>query len=162
MQKSKVSDFLKPLKSNPIQAYFGKNVFTLGLTKWVLEQTGEADVFVSSYSTSEEFLRGFYLLKKNLKIRNSSILTDLKASKKTVRLNNLMKSCFDDVFFGENHSKLLLFKNDNFSVSIVTSMNQTYGSRAESTVITTSKEVFDKLYNAYSDLTQNSMRYELQ
>ena len=56
--KVKVSDLLRPIADAQTQAYFGRHLHTLGLIKWILSQIGPADVWVSSYSTSEEFLRG--------------------------------------------------------------------------------------------------------
>lgn len=58
-----IDEMLKPLSDNPIQAYLGNGLHTLGLLHWILGQTGKADVWVSSYSTSEPFLNGFALMK---------------------------------------------------------------------------------------------------
>lgn len=73
------------------------------------------------------------------------ILLDQRAARKTIQLERLLSEAFDNVFLGQNHSKILLIRNSNFSVSVVTSQNQTYGGRAESTIITTDKAVFDVL-----------------
>lgn len=148
-KRTKVSDVFRPLGECPIQAFFGRGVYVLGLIKWVLAQTGKADVMVSSYSTSEEFLRGFLLMRKNGLVRSSALLTDAKATGKTVHLWHIMSVCFDAVFVGENHSKVVLICNDKWLVSIVTSQNQTYGNRDESTIITTDQSVFRTLYDGY-------------
>ncbi len=153
--KAKVSDLLKPIADVETQAYFGRHLHTLGLIKWILQQTGPANVWVSSYSTSEEFLRGFSLMRKSGNIRNAKMLLDVKASKKTVQLWRLMQTCFDDVYLGENHSKVTLFENEKIVVSVVTSQNQTYGSRDESTIVTTNPQVFEDLWGGYSEHCEN-------
>lgn len=140
-----INSFLRPVQDTSIQAYFGQGLHTLSLLRWLLPQTGPADVFLSSYSTSEPFLNGFHILKRKRLVRKSMILLDQRAARKTIQLERLLSEAFDNVFLGQNHSKILLIRNSNFSVSVVTSQNQTYGGRAESTIITTDKAVFDVL-----------------
>lgn len=149
--KAKVSDLLKPIGEVRTQAYFGRHLHTLGLIKWILSQIGPADVWVSSYSTSEEFLRGFRLMKQGGGIQSARMLLDVKASKKTAQLWHMMQTCFDEVYLGENHSKVTLFSAKDCVVSVVTSQNQTYGSRAESTIVTTEPLVFEDLLQGYQE-----------
>lgn len=140
---------LLPLAEKPIQAYFGQGLHTLGLLKWIVRQTGRSDVFVSSYSTSEPFLNGFFLMRQQGGIAHAAILLDNRAAAKTVHLSRLLTGAFDAVFLGQNHSKVLLVRNGRWQVSAVTSQNQTYGNRAESTIITTDTEVFSQLMRQF-------------
>ena len=150
---------LQPLSKNPLQSYLGKGLHTLGLLGWILEQTGRADVYVSTFSTSDAFLRGFYNLRKKGLIGNSVLLADLKASKKTVKLYREMQTCFDSVYLSMNHSKVVLVQNDSHLVTVISSQNQTYGDRAECTVVTTSQEIFLQQYSGFKDLVdQNSIQ----
>ena len=151
-----INEMLRPVCEAPIQAYFGKGLHTLGLLGWLLPQTGRADVWVSSYSTSEPFLNGFRLLRDKDMVRHSVILLDQRAARKTLRLEHLLEASFEHVFLGENHSKLLLVRNSLISVAVVTSQNQTYGARAESTIITTDKSVFDVLMRQFIDICGDS------
>ena len=156
MSKGKnLNDLLKPLSTCPLQSYLGKGLHTLGLLGWILEQTGRADVYVSTFSTSDAFLRGFYNLRKKGLIGHSVLLADLKASKKTVKLYREMQCCFDSVFLTMNHSKVVLVQNDSHLVSVISSQNQTYGDRAECTVITTNQEVFLQQYSGLKELIDN-------
>lgn len=154
--KVKVADLLKPIGEVKTQAYFGRHLHTLGLIKWILSQIGSADVWVSSYSTSEEFLRGFRLMRQSGGIHSAKMLLDVKASKKTVQLWHMMQACFDEVYLGENHSKVILFRAADCVVSVVTSQNQTYGSRDESTIVTTEPQVFDDLLHGYQEHCKNN------
>lgn len=156
MPKGKnVNDLLRPVRDVPLQAYFGQGLHTLGLLGWLLPQTGRADVWVSSYSTSEPFLNGFYLLRQKGLIRHSAILLDQRAARKTLRLESLLDATFEHVFLGQNHSKLLLLRNKEMAVSVITSQNQTYGARAESTIISTDRQVFDVLMQQFVDICGN-------
>lgn len=150
MPKGKdINALLRPVRDVPLQAYFGQGLHTLGLLGWLFPQTGKADVWVSSYSTSEPFLNGFYLLRQKGFVRHSAILLDQRAARKTLHLESLLDAAFEHVFLGQNHSKLLLLRNKEMAVSVITSQNQTYGARAESTIISTNLQVFDVLMQQF-------------
>ena len=153
MPKGKdINQLLRPVRDVPLQAYFGQGLHTLGLLGWTLPQTGPADVWVSSYSTSEPFLNGFCLLRQRGLIRHSAILLDQRAARKTLHLESLLDAAFEHVFLGQNHSKLMLVRNKYMTVSVITSQNQTYGARAESTIISTDRKVFDVLMEQFVDI----------
>ena len=112
VKKTKVNQILKPLEINPTQYYLGTGLHTLGLLGWILEQTGRADVYVSTFSTSDAFLSGFHRLRKRGLINNASLVAEY----------------------------------DKYTVSVISSQNQTYGDRAECTMVTTSQEAFYELF----------------
>ena len=150
------SEFLRPLDTHPLQSHLGRGLHTLGLLGWILQQTGPADVYVSTFSTSDAFLRGFYNLKKKGLILKSVLLADLKASKKTYRLYKEMQQNFDAVYLGQNHSKVVLVQNDRWTVTVISSQNQTYGDRAECTLVTTSQEIFYEQYCGFRDIVDDN------
>lgn len=151
-----INRLLQPLADKPVQAYFGTGLHTLGLLHWILNQTGRATVFVSSYSTSEPFLNGMVKLRDKEKIEKALLLLDQRAARKTLQLEQLMTGAFDHVFLGQNHSKVLLVHNSKWQVSVVTSQNQTYGDRAESTIILTDKSVYQQLMAQMEDTIVHS------
>lgn len=152
----RVSSILKNLKIQPLQSYLGVGLHTLGLLNWILQQTGPADVYISTFSTSEEFLSGFFNLKRKHLINHSVMLADLKASKKTVHLYQLMQNCFDSVFLGQNHSKIILVQNENWLVSVLSSQNQTYGDRNESTIVCTNPDIFLNLFSGFKNIIDDN------
>ena len=151
-----IATILQPLNKCASQCYLGTGLHTLGLLNWILQQTGRADVYVSTFSTSEAFLNGFFNLRKKKLINHSVLLADLKASKKTVQLYRLMQSCFDTVYLGMNHSKIVLVQNDSHLVSVISSQNQTYGDRAECTMVTTDQMAFYDLYSGLRDIVDKN------
>ncbi len=153
-----INRMLQPLDRCATQTYLGTGLHTLGLLNWILQQTGRADVYVTTFSTSEPFLNGFHGLKTRNLIGHSVLLADLKASRKTLKLYRLMQSCFDNVYLGMNHSKIILVQNDRHLVSVISSQNQTYGDRAECTMITTDQNVFYDLYCGLKELSQNAIQ----
>lgn len=150
------SEFLRPLATHQLQSHLGRGLHTLGLLGWILQQTGPADVYVSTFSTSDAFLRGFFNLKKKDLVLKSVLLADLKASKKTYKLYKEMQQCFDTVYLAQNHSKVVLVQNDRWTVTVISSQNQTYGDRAECTLVTTSQEVFYQQYCGFRELVDNN------
>ena len=113
-------------------------------------------MYVSTFSTSDAFLRGFYNLKKKGLVTKSVLLADLKASKKTYKLYKEMQQNFDAVYLAQNHSKVVLVQNDEWTVTVISSQNQTYGDRAECTIITTFQEIFFEQYSGFSDIVDNN------
>ncbi|MFW5611292.1 MAG: C4-dicarboxylate ABC transporter [Prevotella pectinovora] len=150
------SEFFRQLATHPLQSHLGRGLHTLGLLGWILDQTGPAEVYVSTFSTSDAFLRGFYNLKKKGLVTKSVLLADLKASKKTYKLYKEMQQNFDAVYLGQNHSKVVLVQNDEWTVTVISSQNQTYGDRAECTIITTFQEIFYQQYSGFSDIVDNN------
>ena len=156
---NQIQQLLKPLSDCPVQSYLGTGIHTLGLLGWILPQVGRADVYVSTFSTSEEFLSGFLNLRRKELVNRAVLLADLKACRKTVKLNNLMAHCFDIVYLGQNHSKVVLIQSmSGQTVSVISSQNQTYGGRAECTMVTTFPDVYQSLFLGYQDIINNSVK----
>lgn len=151
----KIDSILKPLADAPLQAYMDNRLQLFNVLEWILDTTGPAKVYVSTFSTSEEFLRRMFKLKQRKKILHSTLLADLKAARKTVNLSTFMASVFDEVFLTENHSKVLLVQNDRWSVSVVTSQNQTRGNRTESAMITTDSVLFHTLQSQFAEIVNS-------
>lgn len=160
MRTQTIQTVLKPLREAPEQVYLGTGVHTLGLLGWILEQTGPANVVVTTFSTSEEFLSGFYNLRKKGLIMKATMLADLKASKKTVKLETLMRQCFDEICLASNHSKILLVLGAKNVVSVVSSQNNTYGGRAECTFITTDTKFYSDLGEQLWKLIDQSVKID--
>ena len=147
----------RPLSDVPTQYHLGTGLHTLGLLRWILKQTGRADVYVSTFSTSDAFLCGFLRLRRRKLIANATLVADLKAARKTVQLYRLMQSCFDHVHLAQNHSKIMLVKNENYQVAVISSQNQTYGDRAECTMITTDLKAHYSLLAGLRDIVDKSL-----
>ena len=147
-----VNRLLKPISDMPLQAYLDNRLQLFDVLEFILLQTGPAKVYVSTFSTSEEFLRRLFSLRKRELILHAVLMADLKAAKKTVNLSTFMGVVFDDVYLTENHSKVLLIENDKWMVTVVTSQNQTRGNRTECAIVTTQPDIFLTLRDQFSDI----------
>lgn len=147
-----VDQIIRPLSDAPLQAYLDNRVQLFDIIEKVLSETGPAKICISTFSTSEEFLRRIFRLRKRGLLTKAIMLTDLKASRKTVNLYSFISNVFDEVFLAENHSKVILIQNARWMVSICTSQNQTRGNRTESGMITTDPRIFLDLQRQFSDI----------
>ena len=152
MRAKQIQQVLKPLKQSNSQVFLGQGLHTLGLLGWILEQTGPADVAVTTFSTSDAFLCGVINLRKRGLINHSKLVADIKASSKTLKLKRLMTEAFDEVKLTLNHSKIMLVSNAEWLVSVITSQNQTYGDRAECTFISLDRDVYLDIHNMLNNL----------
>ncbi len=121
----------------------------------ILQQTGKAVLFISSFTVSEEFIRKLQKLKENGFIQELQMLIDLRSAKKTLDLSCFLSSVANEVYLANNHSKVILISNENYKISVVTSQNQTRGNRMEAGMICTMPDVFDyykkNIYNEFKN-----------
>ncbi|WP_297071303.1 C4-dicarboxylate ABC transporter [uncultured Duncaniella sp.] len=157
MAKSNATAGLVGLEKCPVQPYFSNSIQLAGIIEWILGQTGPADVMISTFSTSEEFLRHLVRLRKSGKVRSCSLFCDLRAARKTASLYHFIRGVFDSVALCQNHSKIVLVFNDTFNVAVVTSQNQTRGDRYEAGIITTDSFTFYNLRLGFDSLAENSL-----
>jgi len=141
-----VTEILKPLADMPHQAYLSNALQVADVLRWVLGQTGPADVQMTSFSISEEFLRRIFFIEKENLVRSLDIVLDFKATNKTLILWPFIAQTIRNCYLADNHSKLLLVSNEKWKVAVIMSQNLTRGNRYESGTITTDTLVFDSLH----------------
>lgn len=147
-----IDQIIKPLSKAPLQAYLDNRIQLFDVIEKILSETGPAEIYISTFSTSEEFLRRIFRLRKRGWLMRATMLVDLKASRKTVNLYTFISGVFDDVYLAENHSKVILIKNAKWTVSICTSQNQTRGNRTESGMISTDPRIYLDLMERFSEI----------
>ena len=158
-----IADYLQPLKDKPLQSYLTNTLQVADVLEWVLEQVGPAEVWQTSFSISEEFLRRLYFLQQRHPVKAFHLVLDHKATNKTLKLWMFIDQVIKDTYLADNHSKLILVKSTSITderkgpacVSIITSQNLTRGNRNESALVTTDPQVFATLYASVVDLIEN-------
>lgn len=155
-RNASVNDILKPLGERPYQAYLSNVLQVADVLEWVLEQVGTAEVWQTSFSISEEFLRRLFFIEKSGQVKRFNLVLDHKATNKTLKLWAFITQVIQRTYLADNHSKILLVRSDaGDTVSVVTSQNLTRGNRSESAFITTDKEIFATLHAQVEDLITN-------
>lgn len=151
-----ISDILRPLKDAPCQAYLSNAVQVADILEWILSQVGVAEIWQTSFSISEEFLRRLYFICKDKLVSRINLVLDHKATNKTLKLWAFISQVIERTYLADNHSKILLVKSQKGDmVSVVTSQNLTRGNRAESAFISTDPGIFATLFSQVNDLITN-------
>lgn len=155
-RNTSIDSVLKPLSDKPYQAYLSNAVQVADVLEWILEQVGEAEVWQTSFSISEEFLRRLFFIEKSGRVKAFHLVLDHKATNKTLKLWAFISQVIERTYLADNHSKILLVKSKaGDTVCVVTSQNLTRGNRSESAFITTDKEIFATLHSQVDDLISN-------
>ena len=151
-----INEILKPLKDTPYQAYLSNAVQVADILDWILSQVGIAEIWQTSFSISEEFLRRLFFICKDKKVSRINLVLDHKATNKTLKLWAFITQVIERTYLADNHSKILLVKSGSGKmVSVITSQNLTRGNRAESAFISTDPIIFASLYAQIEDLITN-------
>ena len=151
-----IGDYLKPIREKPYQAYLSNALQVADILDWVLKQLGKSEVWQTSFSISEEFIRRLYFIEKSGLVTKFNLVLDHKATNKTLKLWAFITQVIDTTYLADNHSKVLLVKSEHGEmVSIITSQNLTRGNRCESAVITTDQDIFGTLHSQIQDLITN-------
>lgn len=151
-----INQILRPLKETPFQAYLSNAVQVADILEWILSQVGIAEVWQTSFSISEEFLRRLFFISKDKKVSRINLVLDHKATNKTLKLWAFISQVIERTYLADNHSKILLVRSEaGDTVSVITSQNLTRGNRHESAFISTSPEIFANLYEQVNDLITN-------
>lgn len=154
---SHAADCFVPLHENPVQPYFTSTLQLADILAWIVSQTGIADVDVSTFSTSEGFIRRVVKLRESGAVRHCRMLCDMRASCKTATLMPFISSAFDDARLSRNHSKVILVHGELMDVAVVTSQNQTRGDRLEAGMITADADTFRLLDQAFVSAFDNAL-----
>ena len=155
-RNTSINDILKPLGDKPYQAYLSNVLQVADILEWILEQVGTAEVWQTSFSISEEFLRRLFFIEKSGQVKRFNLVLDHKATNKTLKLWAFITQVIQRTYLADNHSKILLVRSEaGDTVSVVTSQNLTRGNRSESAFITTDKEIFATLHAQVEDLITN-------
>lgn len=155
-RNTKLSDILKPLRERPHQAYLSNAVQVADLLEWILGQVGLSEVWQTSFSISEEFLRRLFFVTKERRVSRINLVLDHKATNKTLKLWAFLAQVIERTYLADNHSKILLVKSEaGDTVSVITSQNLTRGNRHESAFISTDPVIFATLHAQVTDLIDN-------
>ncbi len=155
-RSASIDQILRPLSDAPNQAYLSNAVQVADILEWILCQVGVAEIWQTSFSISEEFLRRLFFICRANKVNRINLVLDHKATNKTLKLWAFISQVIERTYLADNHSKILLVKSDSGDVvSVVTSQNLTRGNRAESAFISTDPAIFSQLYSQVNDLITN-------
>lgn len=152
-----IDRIFRPLSEVSVQSALSNEVQIADILEWVLGQVGISEVWQTSFSISEEFLRRLYFITRGGLASDIHLVLDFKATNKTLSLWVFIQQVISSTYLADNHSKVLLVRSEKGDkVSIITSQNLTRGNRNESYIITTDCAVFDKFLSEVESLIRNN------
>lgn len=154
-----INQLLRPLDSGVVsQCFLSDFVQVADVLEWILSQLGPSEVWQSSFSVSDEFIRRLFFIRKKHRISKFTMILDHKATNKTIKLWPFVSQVADSVLLADNHSKVMIVVPDSQlppPVVVITSQNLTRGNRFESSLITTDPNVFNAIFNDVKDMATN-------
>ena len=79
-----ISKYLRPLAEKTHQVYLTNELQVADVLEWILSQVGKAEVWQTSFSISEEFLRRLFFIEKQGQVKQFNLILDYKATNKTL------------------------------------------------------------------------------
>lgn len=108
-----------------------------------LSYTGPADLYLSSWSMSEDPVRSIYMLRKKGLIRRAELVISERLNERTPEVMQYAWNVFDRIAMQKLHSKVTVLIGDKASLCIVGSDNLTRNPKDESGVIDCHREAVD-------------------
>ena len=112
------------------------------LIDYCLDYIGPSEVFLTSFSLSEDSIRHLLHLKETGKILSLSGLFDPSLRKTKTPLLYFAAEVFDRLRLTANHSKIILFSSRNRKLTVVASANLGRNRRIETGIIETDEKTY--------------------
>lgn len=132
---------------------FTKGQFSLiDLILATLRKTGPADVVVSTWSAGLRDAKVIESLLSSAEIKSFSMLVDRSFPSRHPKIANSIQALFGkgSIRTSNTHAKFVLIKNDDFAVTIKTSMNLNHNPRFENFDLDDNAKIFD-FFKAHVD-----------
>lgn len=124
------------ITQHQIKPFFSEGLWSMhDLMLYLLEITGPAKVWISTFSISEAAIRAIHLAIEKGWITEIHCLFDHTIRKHKLGLLYFASHVVGDISITSNHSKLVLIENDEWKISVVGSANMTPNPRKEAGVI---------------------------
>lgn len=127
------------------------------LLTYLLNITGPAKVWVTSFSISESALRSFLKTNQAGMIKELHCLFDNACKKNKLDLLYFANNIVSEIRLTANHSKLILIENEQWNVVVNGSANMSPNIRIEAGVICTDREIYEqykqRVLQAFRDAT---------
>lgn len=133
--------------------FYSNGAFNLiQLCLYILQQTGPAHVFISSYSIAEDSLSKLLRCKQRGQITTIRFLIDNRVRTISPKPFDYLATAFEGCYrCCALHAKVALIYNDRFKISVVGSQNATHNPKLERGIIHTTEEVFNFDLNVLND-----------
>lgn len=110
------------------------------LLHWILQRTGPANIYISTYTISEDAVRLLHTMKEAGTIKEIHALIDKRFDNRNAKAMQFAKENFNSLKLRDCHAKVTVLINDDWHISMVGSANYSNNPRIERGMIICSKE----------------------
>jgi hypothetical protein len=145
------------IKQNNYLPYFSDGSWSMHeLLEYIIAQVGPSDVNLTAFSISEESVRSLFFLQEDNMIRNLNCIFNKEIRRFKTDLSFFAQKVCKNIHLANIHAKLILIKNDLWSIAIVSSQNFSNNKRYEAGMIISNTECFDFFNTKFLELWLNS------
>lgn len=144
-----LNEMLKNLEPNQSIKYVTKGAWSMHeLLEKLLLKTGPADVWITTWTITENPLRTILRLARSGKIKTITALLDHRIGKRVPKALQFAEGIMSQLKLVNIHAKTLVIINEEWAVSVVSTANFSKNNRIECGVISTAREdaEFDKTW----------------
>jgi hypothetical protein len=109
------------------------------LLHWILQRTGPAKIYISTYTISEDAVRLLHTMKEAGTILEIHALIDKRFDNRNAKAMQFAKENFSSLKLRDCHAKVTVLINDNWYISMVGSANYSNNPRIERGLIICNK-----------------------
>jgi hypothetical protein len=113
------------------------------IVKHLITITGAVNVHLATWTITEEPLRMLFKLKNEGKIKELNCLFDHRIKERTPKSFQFASQFVDRIGLAKSHAKVTVLENEDWAISINSSMNWSKNPRTESGVIICTKQSAD-------------------
>lgn len=108
----------------------------------ILQMTGPASVWISSFSISEVAIRTFHRLSEDRVITDLHCIFDQSVKRHRLGLLFFALNVSGKVSLAKNHAKIILIENENWKLTVLSSANFNVNDKIEAGIITGCLDMF--------------------
>lgn len=97
----------------------------------IINITGPAHVCIATWAISQKPIEKLEKLKREGKILSLKGFLERKIPTHNAKTFGYAQVIFDEIFLTANHAKIMLFENDNWNISVISTANWTINRRTE-------------------------------
>jgi hypothetical protein len=136
-----LKEHLGKIEQNRHYRFWSKGQWSMHeLLEFLLLQTGASDVYLTTWTITEDPMRKIFLLKKKGLIKSLHCVLDQRIKGNKPGPFQLLKNTADSLRLTQCHAKSLVLVNGKFNVSVLGSANLSRNPRLEAGTISTNKE----------------------
>lgn len=126
----------------------------------ILKKIGPSDVFIVTWSAGIKDVNNVKWMMDSRLIKKVRLITDHSYKTRQKKYAQSIEELFgiENILTSEIHAKFVLIENDQFKITIRTSMNLNANKTCESFELDEGQEIFDFYYSFISHLEQNQQK----